>query len=219
MNSVSQKQSLPLEIMVVEYVAGNLSDSARKQFEDTCRNNPELIAQVEEERAFRAMMLNSDNKVSAGDNFAGLIDRIEEFSQVENEITETSSTTAWPKLQIAASISMAVAALGMLAAIGLNQSVKPEFQGLSSSNEAGYDVPSLASQNRLTRIRFQQGLNTDQVNQLLAAYQLRVVSHLPEQSSVLVFADQSLTEQVLRGLEDDSRIVEAKLVKIGSVTE
>ena len=219
MNSVSQNQSLPLEIMLVEYVAGNLSESARKQFEDTCRDNPELMAQIDEERAFRDMMLNSDSQVTASDNFAGLVERIEQFHEVEQGITKTSSSSYWPKLQIAASITTAMVALGTLAVVGFNQSVQPEFQGLSSSSESGYDVPSLASQNRLTRIRFEQGLNTEQVNQLLAAYQLRVVSLLPEQSSVLVFADQALTEQVLKGLENDSRIVEAKLVKIGSVTE
>ena len=84
MKNTSNESLIPRETIVVEYVAGNLSERARQKFELSMQGDTDLQEAVEFERSLRgtakkvvANFAGRSDQYTASDNFEALLDRVE----------------------------------------------------------------------------------------------------------------------------------------------
>jgi len=226
-NSIDQL-SIPRDSIVVDYVAGRLSEHARQQFEAKLVDDPELVAAVEFEYELVEQMqqVAKRNQRSASDQFPELLERIEmlegltstdtKVHPIKQEATARSTVTrrnSWP-LSIAASVLFA----GVIATLAFKplqqQFLTPSFQGLSAPDSISLDLPSLVSESRIAKLTLAIPLENQRVAELLAGYQLELVSQVPEQSALIVLAQKPIVTNMLSGWRNDNRIVDAELVAL-----
>ncbi len=248
MNSQNTELSIPRETMVVDYVAGRLSGSARAQFESKLATDAELREAVEFEQQLRlraSQALASSPDTQASDNFAELLERIEAHEQVERDLNtaapgssvqnsaSTKSSTTGEKgaishiskhratiIPLAASVAMVGVLVTLLVKPLSQQHLEPNFQGLSDGstkvNSEPLNLTSLASQGRIAKVVLAERLEDTEVAEMLAAYQLQLLSLAPEQNALIVLADQQIDLSMLKGINNDSRIGSIDLVSYES---
>lgn len=89
MTSFDEKSDMLRDLAIFEYVSGDQSSSAQRNFEDMMKNDPQLRADVDAEKALRADIA----KAGVGDgvsmnNIDGLLARID----IESDVKNTAST-------------------------------------------------------------------------------------------------------------------------------
>jgi len=247
MKNTLSESTIPCETMVVEYVAGNLSENAQQQFEASLKNDVELQNAVAFEHQLRSTsksVLMQSEQYQASDNFDALLKRIEQDacltensdiipadlselnanelstnSQVNTSVTSYRSrlTAAFSKpLSIAASF----AALGIAATLLLkpitSDLLAPDYIVLSCKNTNPAEqvsLNSLSAESRVAKIVLSESLDNAAINNMLAAYQLQLISNLPEQASLIVLAEKAIDASRLTGISNDERVQNVSLIK------
>lgn len=224
--------AIPRDSIVVEYVAGRLSKHAAEQFEAKLGDDAELQAAVDFERELRDRISQIPDHGAdvASDQFAQLLERIDDYEAYEsdqsysgendalapNKVVVTAQPTS--KLArifpIAASFAVFGVVVALLAGPLQEQLLAPSYQGLSSEPSTLIDLPSLVSEARIAKLTLASPLESSAVADMLAAYQLELVSQMPEQSALIVLAPRRIEPKMLNGWRNDNRIAYAELVAL-----
>ncbi len=240
MKNTSNESMIPRETMVVEYVAGNLSERARQQFELSMQSDSVLQEAVEFERSLRntakkvvESVVASSDQYTASDNFEALLERVEKSldssgAQYLNDPSSSSELTSQENrvlpftfyLSKALPIAASFAALGIAVTLLLkpiaSDLTAPDYVALSSDDAqttAQVDLNSLSAESRVAKIILAESLDNTAINNMLAAYQLQLLSNLPDQASLIVLADSSMDSSRLSGIKNDDRVKQISLIK------
>jgi len=246
MKNTSNESMIPRESMVVEYVAGTLSERATRQFEQSMQDDDGLKEAVEFERLLRntaktvtQSVATSPEQYTASDNFDALLKRVEEYeafpdhessaslTSLSDDVSQASKVSQEARvvpfslrlskaLPIAASFAaLGIALASLLKPIG-DDLLDPDYVVLSSnSGEASdpVDLKSLSTESRVAKIVLANSLDNAAINNMLAAYQLQLISNLPDQSSLIVLADTAMDSSRLNGIKNDDRVKQISLIK------
>lgn len=240
MKNTSNESLIPRETMVVEYVAGNLSERARQQFELSMQSDTDLQDAVEFERSLRSTakkvvenVTGRADQYTASDNFEALLERVEKSldSSGEQHSNDPSSSSELINqenrvlsfsfgLSRALPIAASFAALGIAVTLLLkpiaSDLTAPDYVALSSSDgqsTAQVDLNSLSAESRVAKIVLANSLDNAAVNNMLAAYQLQLLTNLPDQASLIVLADTAMDSSRLNGIKNDDRVEQISLIK------
>jgi len=96
------------------------------------------------------------------------------------------------------------------------QLLEPSYTGLSSGDSQVLDLQSLVTEDRIAKLTLASHFESQQVAELLAAYQLELVSQVPEQRALVVLAQRRIETKVLNGWRNDNRIADAELVSLNA---
>jgi len=240
MKNTSNESLIPRETMVVEYVAGNLSERAKKKFEMSMQSDTDLQEAVEFERSLRSNakkvvenIAGRPDQYTASDNFEALLERVEksddpsgeqrsnvsssshEFVSQENKVLPFSFglTRALP---IAASFAALGIAVTLLLKPVVSDLTAPDYVTLSSDDgqsASQVDLNSLSAESRVAKIVLANSLDNSAINNMLAAYQLQLLTNLPDQASLIVLADTAMDSSRLNGIKNDDRVKQISLIQ------
>jgi len=233
-NSTSQTSILK-DTAVFDYVAGEQSDGARKNFEKLLKQDGGLAQEVEIEKLLRSSLegINgADAEPISMNNFDALLERIE---SVDNELGSTDAEVlsnnagsrsdeqsnvivAQPwRWQRQFNIAASFAVIAMIGIIGFNQTTQPDFVTLSDKTASvEVDFAGLVDQRRLVRLELSNGLAASEIDELLEGFQLKAIQSGTTGQVVLASANQSVGEQKITDLVTDKRIINAELVSFGT---
>jgi len=227
MQNTTIKSAIPRDSIVVEYVSGTLSEHARIQFESKLADNIELQEAVEFERSLRASLtsLGNRNARPAADNFDDLLARIELDESLESthHNTEPVTSNARHSKRRSANVyafTASVAIAGIIATLLVNpfasqRQLAPVYTGLSTPSDS-VDLRSMVSEARIAKLTLAESLQSNAISELLAGYQLELLSQIPEQNGLIVLAQRSIETKMLKGWRNDSRIIDAELVSLNA---
>lgn len=240
MKNTSNESLIPRESMVVEYVAGSLSERARKQFELSMQDDSDLRSAVQFERSLRSVankvvenVAERTEQYAASDNFEALLKRID---QNVDSSTEPQSNTSLSSLELpdqentlvsfsqrltrALPMAASFAALGIAVTLLLkpiaSDLTAPDYRALSANDgqsTAQVDLDSLSAESRVANIVLATSLDSAAINNMLAAYQLQLLTNLPDQASLIVLADKAMDSSRLNGIKSDDRVKQISLIK------
>jgi len=207
-NSTSQTSILK-DTAVFDYVAGEQSDGARKNFEKLLKQDSGLAQEVEIEKLLRSSLegINgADAESISRNNFDALLERIE---SVDNELGSTDaevlSNNAGSRSDEQSNVIVA------------QPWTQPNFVTLSDKTASvEVDFAGLVDQRRLVRLELSNGLAVSEIDELLEGFQLKAIQSGTTGQVVLASANQSVGEQKITDLVTDKRIINAELVSFGT---
>lgn len=186
------------DLVVVDYVAGRLSDEDREAFEARLKDDDELLARVIEERGFRSAVVEA---VDGEEPDAAAIDKLRK--DLGDEPVKRASP--WRKAAIAAVL---VAAASVVVFMERPGGPPPESFETLSSDEV---VPVIES-NRV-RLVFADGVTEADRLELGHELGFEVVSGPGAGGAWLVASDSVVNRDELDNWRSDSRIVLAEPVR------
>ncbi len=228
MNNSNDKSELLREIAIFDYVAGNQSESVKRNFENMMRQDPTLREAVDAERVLRANMQKAGELEPVSmSNFDVLLSSIEaEEERPTNESSvgvisselirqehlekgESSNKVSFSRYySIAASIAMFAV---VFAGFYLNSS-QPKFETLSSNTASEkINFAQLAEQTRLAKITLSDGLSQQEIDDVLRAYNLSSFEAGAQQNQRYVISESAISVSELTRWREDSRVQQVEL--------
>ncbi len=240
MKNTSNESLIPRETMVVEYVAGNLSERAKQKFELSMQGDTDLQEAVEFECSLRSNakkvvenVAGRSDQYTASDNFEALLERVKKSDDLSGEqrsnVSSSSPELASQENKVlpfsfgltrALPIAASFAALGIAFTLLLkpvaSDLTAPAYVTLSSDDgqsAAQVDLNSLSAESRVAKIVLANSLDNSAINNMLAAYQLQLLTNLPDQASLIVLADTAMDSSRLNGIKNDDRVKQISLIQ------
>jgi len=232
MNTLSDKSALLREVAIIDYVSGNQSEAARRNFEKLIDQDPALLEAVMAEQRFRADMQEAGNMAPVSmSNFDSLLTVIEQADEDEaiasasnvstiNEIDDFAGTSqpqaganktnsSWGNLYSVAA-SMAVLAM-IFGGFYLNMS-SPDFETLSSRTASEkIDFVDLVEQGRLAKIELSNKLSESEVDDILQSYKLSTFESGAPSTALYIISKQAMSSSDIDRLRADSRIQQVEV--------
>ena len=232
-NESSENSEILKELAVFDYVAGNLSDSAKQNFERMLEQNPALQDEVKAETLLRQRMEKiGETEPVAMSNIDALFEKIDEHEKAANETQnkEASSNKVTPLFKETVSIKekksgfskyyATAAGLAMFTIVfsGLYfDSAAPDFQTLSDIPASQkIDFKLLASESRIAKLTLVEGVTDDQVTELLDTFELTSISSGSLGNQRFVSAEAALSNETIERLRNDHRLRNVELYKINN---
>jgi len=228
MNNPNDKSALLRDMAIFDYVAGNQSESAKRNFEDMMQQDHTLREAVEAERSLRASMQKAGELEPVSmSNFDALLSTIEkQEKQHKNEsnvrvISREPKTQeraekgeAWNKLSIsryyATAASVAVLAL-VFSGFYLNSSA-PKFETLSSKTASEeINFAQLVEQTRLAKMTLVDGLSQQDIGDVLRDYDLGSFEAGAGPNQRYVISESAISYRELARWREDSRVRQVEL--------
>ncbi len=234
-NESLENSEILKELAIFDYVAGNLSKSAKQNFEKMLEQNPALQEEVNAEKILRQRMEKiGEAEPVAMSNIEGLFEKIDEHEKALNESDrlETVTSTSASEESTPSSVTplfknkknsfskyyATAAGLAMFSIVfsGLYfDSAAPDFQTLSDiPSSQKIDFKLLASQGRIAKLTLVDGVSDDQVNELLDTFKLASISSGSPSNQRFVSAEAALSSDILERLRNDNRLHKVELYKI-----
>ena len=188
------------DILVVDYVAGRLTDEAKADFETRLQNDEELKARVVGEREFRAAVVGSE---------AEAMPDAAAFDKLRGELGDESPKRAspWRRGAIAAALVAAAAVVVFMDAP--QQPTDPGFGTLSSDGVAPVD------ESRQIRVVFAESVNDDARVDAAGELGFTIVGGPGPAGAYVVESDRVMTRDELLAWRDDPRIDLAEPIRYG----
>lgn len=218
------KTELLREIAIFDYVAGNQSESAKRNFEEKLERDPSLKQATEEEAKLRLNMREAGKeKPVSMSNFDALLETIDkqerqagsthhesETNEVENvtPLFKASKPSYWRHYASAAS----VAVIALVVSNFFIYSPKDQFIALSdtpASQQINFTL--LASQNRLAKLTLKAQISEQQVSDLLTNFELTSFESGAAKNQRFVTAEKAISKNDLERLRSDSRVENVEL--------
>ncbi len=234
MKNSKSETSIIKDTAVFDYVAGQQSEGAVKNFEKLLEQDADLAQDVEIEKQLRSALAQVNPKEATAPvsmkNFDALLERIEgetdEASDVNTDGGELSSdiesadnvvvVKPW-RWQRQFNVAASFAVIAMIGVIGFHQTTEPDFVTLSNQTASSeIDFAGLVDQQRMVKIELMQGLASTEISELLDGYQLQSIQSNAAGQTVLASSKQALNAEQLAILVNDKRITNAELVSFGT---
>lgn len=228
MNNVNDRSDLLKDMAVIEYLAGDQSESVRLNFERELEQNPGLREAVEIERRFQADMRNAGELEAVSmSNFDVLLSTIEAqennetrghkvTSIVSNENKsvrlekKSASVHFLGKNYFAMAASVAVFAI-VFAGFYLNSST-PKFETLSDTTASEeINFAYLTAEVRLAKMIFVENVLEQQIDDVLQRYNLSTFEAGGELNQRYIIAESAISDLDLRLWRDDPLIQQVEL--------
>jgi len=212
MNNSTSQTSILKDTAVFDYVAGEQSDGARKNFEKLLKQDSGLAQEVEIEKLLRSS-LEGINGADAESISEVLSNNAGSRSDEQSNVIVAQPWRWQRQFNIAASFAV----IAMIGIIGFNQVTQPNFVTLSDKKASvEVDFAGLVDQRRLVRLELSNGLAVSEIDELLEGFQLKAIQSGTTGQVVLASANQSVGEQKITDLVTDKRIINAELVSFGT---
>ena len=242
-NESSGNSEILKELAIFDYVAGNLSDSAKQNFERMLEQSPALQDEVKAETLLRQRMEKiGETEPVAMSNIEALFEKIDEHEKAEKvtqsiEATsdkdsseETANNKVTPLFKETPSFKekksgfskyyATAAGLAMFTIVfsGIYfDSAAPDFQTLSDIPASQkIDFKLLASESRIAKLTLVEGVSDDQVTELLDTFKLTSISAGSPSNQRFVSAEAALSNEILERLRNDNRLRNVELYKINN---
>jgi len=234
MKDSNDKSDLFREMAIVDHVAGNQSEAARRSFEDAMEQDASLREAVVAEQRLRASMqeVGQIEPVSMS-NFDALLTKVDEhersaanessrandnaqiaYDQMAESITESAiqssgvvvstSPTWWTR---GYSIAASIAVMAMMFGGFYSSMLAPDFDTLSDgAASAEINFVELADEGRLAKMVFSENIEQSDVVEVLNAYNLETFDSGAPLKTLYVMADKAISKQDLQDMRADSRI-------------
>lgn len=226
------------ELAIFEYVSGDQTPSAKRNFEQMMSDDALLLADVQAERALRAEMAEAgtpgtDGPVSMS-NIEGLFARIDiaqrdaqesaavdqAVDQVNNEQAQTArkaelinvaSRTFLAPLAAAASVAF----IALFFVNDYIDSTQPNFNTLSDGVASkNVDFGTLVDQGRLAKFTVSSELSANEVDDMLTAYGLSTFESGANSGELYVYTEAEISHSQTSAWRADSRVKEVKLFTV-----
>ena len=232
-NESSENSEILKELAIFDYVAGNLSDSAKQNFERMLEQSPALQDEVKAETLLRQRMEKiGETEPVAMSNIEALFEKIDEHEKAENETQnkEGANNKVTPlfkekpllkeKKSGFSKYYATAAGLAMFSIVfsGLYfDSAAPDFQALSDIPASKkIDFKLLASESRIAKLTLVEGVSDDQVTELLDTFKLTSISSGSPGNQRFVSAEAALSNETIERLRNDNRLRNVELYKINN---
>lgn len=226
MSNSNDKSELLRELAIFDYVAGNQTDSAKRNFEIMLEQDATLRDAVEAERRLRAGMLKAGESTPVSmSNFDLLLKKIDaEQQSTDNNVTALESNvtkigdrsrTKYIGRTFAVAASMAVFAI--IFSTVYQPLSEPKFETLSDTLASDViNFSQLAEQSRLAKMTLDQNLSGQQIDELLRGYGLSSFEGGAEQHQRYVVAESAITNSELSLWRSDAGVLEVELFVVSS---
>ena len=226
-NSSFEHSEILKEIAIFNYVAGNLSNLEKQNFEKLLEQNPSLKKEVKAEENLRRKMLKlGKTKPVPMSNIDALMEKIDQHEQNIDKESQLESIqkadnvmpifadkrTAFSKYYATAASLAAVAIL--FSGIYIN-STAPNFETLSDIPASqAINFTELANQNRIAKLTLVSGASDDQVSELLETFGLTSFDSGAAIDQRFVISETELSKEAIDRLRKDDLIQSIELHKI-----
>lgn len=233
MNNSNDKSNLLKEISIFEYVSGNQSEAAKRNFEQMMKQDPSLEEAVQAEQRLRLEMKKAGQlKPVSMDNFEDLLATIntQENSQIvplqEQTMTATadnsniedntvhhinSGSFAKPYAKYYA-MAASVAFIGLFFAGFIFSNSPAEFETLSDTQATDkINFAQLTESGRLAKLTFEQNISQQQIDGVLREYSLTSFESGSNLDESYVIAESSISQNDLALWRSDARIASVEL--------
>jgi len=193
------------ETAIYSYVSGELSGSAKMNFEKQLSTDPELQQEVEREKAVTANFADLLNKIEQQEAHSS---DVEDVSHNTTQVKQSARVIAFPnwgvrQLGIAACLAM----VGVVSVGFFTDLTDPNFQTLSNKEaSAKIDFSALADQGRLAKIALSEQLDDVQIDQLLEQYELQTFKSGADKHNIYVFSEKMISAADIKVLASDKRV-------------
>ena len=203
------------ETLIYDYVAGNLTESAKLNFEQQLNSDPALRDKVDQEIKLREAVtqdnvLGTEDTISDG-NFEKLQTLIEQHERAahSSEPSRKPSQGWYKGLSIAASLALFVM-VGANYYEGLNE---PKFITLSDVEESSkIDLNKLISDRKVASVSFADTAGDEQVSQFLSQFELNVLNASPHSGTWLLYSDSPIKNADIEQWSADRQVVGVELL-------
>lgn len=226
-NNSFEHSEILKEIAIFNYVAGNLTNSEKQNFEKLLEQNPSLKEEVKAEENLRRKMLkvgktkpvpmsNIDALIGKIDQHEQNIDKDSEFESIQkpNNVTPifAGKATAFSKYFAAAA---SLAAVTILFSGMYFSSTAPNFETLSDIPASqAINFTELVNQNRIAKITLVSGASDDQISELLETFELTSFDSGAAIDQRFVISKTELSKEAIDRLRKDDLIRSIELHKI-----
>lgn len=222
------------ELAIFEYVSGDQTPSAKRNFEQMMSDDALLLADVQAERALRAEMAEAGTPGTYGpvsmSNIEGLFARIDiaqrdaqESAAVDQVNNEQAQTARKAELINVASRTFlaplaAAASVAFIALFFVNDyidSTQPNFNTLSDGVASkNVDFGTLVDQGRLAKFTVSSELSANEVDDMLTAYGLSTFESGANSGELYVYTEAEISHSQTSAWRADSRVKEVKLFTV-----
>ncbi len=229
MNSSDDKSEMLRELAIFDYVSGNQSASARRNFEAMMAQDETLNEAVNAEIKLRdRLSATNEQALIPRSNFDALLQRIDSEEQAQREqeqgqefyvadtVSEWSASgrNSAKKRGRFALVPVSLASSFLLAAIVLSVGylnlTEPHFNTLSDeAASAQVEFTTLADQGRLAKLTLSGNMTAQQVSQILNDHQLKAFESGANNGHIYVYAQTPISGQQLATWQADARISNA----------
>ncbi|MEM7360068.1 MAG: hypothetical protein AAF431_13280 [Pseudomonadota bacterium] len=225
MNDPKDKSALLRETAIFEYVSGDMSDSAKRNFEKMMESDSDLQEAVDAEIRLRSAMKQAGDgePVSMG-NFDALLARIDAEEKAESSpgivdpvedsdnLHQINPWTAQASKPRYYAMAASFAIVAVIAAVFLLDVSSPDYETLSDKPASeSINFTQLTESGRLAKFTFSENLSQAQITDLLSQYRLTTFEAGAAANERYVVAELRISDDDVTKWRAESGVVSVEL--------